>query len=149
METPIHKPFQKYLDGFIATFLPQNRSTKLYRTELKVITATVSAVLNCKFRYEIDAADVYLTLKLLRYYCYNEPTFLPFDQSASEPVPEISTSGICFNIENKKVEDLRFLAHTLSGKQPVKRTLRIDELNLQLDMFDKLYRLKSASLYVG
>lgn len=148
METAVYKPSQKYLNAFIATFLPQNIGAKLYRTELKVITSTLNAVLNCKFHYEIDAADVYLSLKMLRYNCYNEPTFLPFDQSASMPGPEVSTSAICFNIEGKKVEELRFLAHTLCAKQPVKKTLRIDELNLQLDMFDKLYKLKSAPPYI-
>jgi len=138
MEQSLNPMQQKYISRFIATFLPENRNVaKVYKIEFTKVAVLLLAVVELKSGHKPGLADVYLAFKALRYeYITN---------NESNQASDVFKDQLFLNIEPSKIEALSLLKKYLYGTKKVQFTNRLQELNLQVDIFNKLYPLQSTA----
>jgi hypothetical protein len=127
---------QRYLQRFVATFISENRQSKMSdRIDFYKASSLIISVVYLKSGYKPELKDVYKVFKDLRYTI-----------NGASRYPETAftlDSKIYLNLDLAQVENLGKLQKHLLG-HTAKCDRRVQELNLQLDIFNKLYHLKAA-----
>jgi len=131
---------QKHIARFIVTFLPENRNTsKIYKTEFFKIATMLMYLIEVKSGYTANANQINSVFNMLRYTITTAETV---KTSAAVQRNSLFIKQAFLNIEPIKVEGLSLLVKHLQGAAKPGYMQRVQELNLQVDIFNKLYPLQ-------
>jgi len=127
---------QRYLQRFVATFISENRHSKMSdRIDFQKASSLIISVVYLKSGYKLELNDVYKVFKDLRY---------TINGASRYPETAVSlNSKIYLNLDLVQIENFGKLQKYLSG-HATKCDRRVQELNLQLDIFNKIYHLKTV-----
>jgi len=122
----------KYLSRFVATFFAENqRTAKPYKINFKRAASIIVSVIYLKTGYKPEMEDIYMVFKSLCY-AFNGAGFAP-----DEVFPSCHNAYV--NVDSARLENLTTLVKHLNAQALNEANARIRELNLQIDIFNKLH----------
>jgi hypothetical protein len=127
---------QKYFLRFVATFLPENK-VKSFKIDFEKTVDVVRSLIFLKSGYLPDSEDIYDVFERLRYKISSADTI--FDDTY------LSESKMYLNISVVQVECMASLLNHLTKNTLAVSDKRIQELNLQIDIFNKLHAVKKKT----
>lgn len=127
----------KYLQRFIATFIAENRhTTKRFKIDFDKASFIIISIIYLKSGYKPEKEDLYNVFKRLRY-------TISYSGADSEIVFPLGNK-LYLDLDLVQVETLAKLLKHLTG-QVTKCDQRVLELNLQLDLFNKLHHIRTIA----
>jgi hypothetical protein len=124
---------QKYFLRFVATFLPENK-VKSFKIDFEKTADIIRSLIYLKSGYLPESDDIYDVFQRLRYKISSADTI--FDDTY------LSESRMYLNISVVQVECMASLLNHLTKNTLAASNKRVQELNLQIDIFNKLHTVK-------